>query len=155
VCIGGNPVACAAADQCHDAGLCDPSSGVCSSPAKPVASACSDGNACTTGDTCNGIGTCVPGAALDCNDNNVCTADDCDPSAGCVRGEANLDVSDWSADRVDGRDLVVLANAWNSCPGDPVYSVAANLDRISAMPGACVDMTDFHLFMNAFGQACP
>ena len=48
---------------------------------------------------------------------------------------------------VDGRDLAVLAGAWNSCPGNPRYAAAANLDR----DGICIDLGDFHLFMDAFG----
>jgi hypothetical protein len=61
-----------------------------------------------------------------------------------------MDVSGFSATRVDGRDLVVLANAWNSCSGGGAYNGAADLDQDS-----CVDLTDFHLFMNSFGQSCP
>ncbi|MBK8995696.1 MAG: hypothetical protein IPM35_08110 [Myxococcales bacterium] len=44
-CTGSNPVVCAASDQCHLAGTCDPSTGVCSSPAKPDSSTCDDANA--------------------------------------------------------------------------------------------------------------
>jgi hypothetical protein len=60
VCSGSNPVVCAASDQCHDAGTCDLSSGVCSTPAKANGSSCSDGNACTLNDTCQ-AGSCTPG----------------------------------------------------------------------------------------------
>ena len=31
-CTGANPVTCAAPDQCHDAGTCNPATGVCSNP---------------------------------------------------------------------------------------------------------------------------
>jgi hypothetical protein len=72
-----------------------------------------------------------------------------------VHGLADLDESGFSANRVDGLDMVVLADAWNSCPGDPRYNVAANFDHSGVMPSACIDMTDFHLFMNAFGHICP
>src|SRR6185295_10772344 len=33
-CGGANPVTCAALDQCHVAGTCDTTSGLCSNPAK-------------------------------------------------------------------------------------------------------------------------
>jgi len=89
-------------------------------------------------------------AAVLCDDGHACTADLCDLARGCVNGDANLDASGFSADRVDGRDLVVLADAWNSCPGDLSYAAAANLDQTG-----CVDVTDFHLFMMAFGRTCP
>src|SRR5439155_704926 len=56
-CIGTDPVVCSASDQCHVAGTCDPSTGVCSNPAAPDGTACSDGNACTRTDTCQ-AGAC-------------------------------------------------------------------------------------------------
>mgnify|MGYP007099124517 CR=1 FL=1 len=51
-CTGANPVVCSALDQCHDAGMCDPMTGVCSNPVKANGSACDDGNACTI-DACD------------------------------------------------------------------------------------------------------
>jgi hypothetical protein len=64
-CVGGSPVVCAAADQCHVAGTCDPVTGVCSQPVKPDGSTCDDGDACTTGDTCQ-AGGCQPGPQVAC-----------------------------------------------------------------------------------------
>src|SRR5207302_1415477 len=58
VCTGANPVVCAALDQCHVAGVCDPANGICSNPPKPNGSACTDGDACTQTDTCQ-AGACV------------------------------------------------------------------------------------------------
>src|SRR5439155_963027 len=49
---GTNPVTCAPAEQCHDAGVCDPATGACSNPVKPDGAACNDGNACTRTDNC-------------------------------------------------------------------------------------------------------
>src|SRR5439155_136303 len=57
-CTGANPVVCAAADQCHVAGTCDPATGTCSTPAKPDGATCDDGNACTRTDTGH-AGTCI------------------------------------------------------------------------------------------------
>jgi hypothetical protein len=111
---------------------------------------CDDGIDCTI-DVCSvgaGCNHTINTAA--CHYGNTCTADICDPSSGCVHRVANIDTSGFSTDRVDGRDLVVLADAWNSCPGDPAYDAAANLDQ-----AGCVEATDFHLFMTAFGRACP
>jgi len=66
VCTGSNPVTCSAIDACHDAGSCEPTTGLCSSPAKPNGSPCDDANACTANDACQdgvcaGNGTALPG----------------------------------------------------------------------------------------------
>jgi hypothetical protein len=150
-------VVCFASDQCHDVGVCSPGTGTCSNPAKPAGTACSDGNACTTTDTCSAAGACVAGPPLACApDGDVCTADVCNAATGCATSETNLDTGGFSASRVDGRDLVVLADAWNSCPVDVTrYNPAANLDQDAASPGNCIDGTDFHLFMDSFGMSCP
>jgi 6-phosphogluconolactonase len=87
--------------------------------------------------------------AVLCDDGVTCTADVCDPTSGCAHLAVNWDTDGFSASRVDGRDLAVLASAWNSCPDDPSYDAAANLDQV-----ACVDLIDFHLFMSAFGRSC-
>jgi hypothetical protein len=118
------------------------------------ANACDDGNVCTQNDTCSG-GVCVSGTAVVCDDGNVCTADVCDPVGGCVASSANVDTTSFSLNRVDGRDLAVLAAAWNSCPGDARYNGAVNLDGQATLPGACIDLTDFHLFMSSYGLSCP
>ena len=52
---------CAAQDQCHSAGACDPASGTCSNPAKADGTACDNGNICTLADTCQ-AGTCTAGS---------------------------------------------------------------------------------------------
>jgi hypothetical protein len=59
-CTGGNPVTCSALDQCHIAGTCNVSNGLCSNPNAPDGTRCTDQNACTLSDTCQG-GTCVGG----------------------------------------------------------------------------------------------
>jgi len=74
-CRPGRPKACQALDQCHDAGTCDPASGVCSDPAKPDGVACDDADLCTTIDRCVG-GVCL-GSPLDCDDGIGCTDDPC------------------------------------------------------------------------------
>src|SRR5439155_1418838 len=76
-CVGGNPVVCTAADQCHTAGVCNPASGGCSNPAKLDGAPCDDGNTCTRTDTCE-AGACVGANPV------VCTAaDQCPPAATC------------------------------------------------------------------------
>src|SRR5947199_10784648 len=79
-CTGTNPVVCAAPDQCHNAGTCDPASSVCSNPAKPDGAACSDGDACTQTDTCQG-GSCTGTNPVVCAAQDQCHhAGTCDPA---------------------------------------------------------------------------
>ncbi len=56
-CVGTNPVVCTALDACHDAGVCNPSTGLCSDPPSPDGTFCSDGLSCTQVDTCQ-AGVC-------------------------------------------------------------------------------------------------
>jgi N-acetylneuraminic acid mutarotase len=141
--------------MCDDADVCttDACNGGAGCAHGNNTAACSDGSLCTTNDTCGG-GACVGGPALDCSDLNACTADSCIPPGGCVQLSANLDPSSFSDTRVDGRDVVVLADAWSSCPTGPTssrYIPAANLDPLTP----CIDDTDFHVFMTLFGRSCP
>jgi len=80
-CTGSNPVACTASDQCHSAGICAPSTGVCSNPAVANGTSCNDSNACTVSDKCQ-VGVCQPGAPVLIDDINPCTVDSCDPTTG-------------------------------------------------------------------------
>jgi glucose/arabinose dehydrogenase len=110
---------------------------------------------------CNGVDdncdTVVDEGSALCSDGKACTADVCDGANGCLatHPNVNLDTTGFSTDRIDGSDLVVLADAWNSCPGQPSYNAAANLDQVATMPGACIGDADFHLFMSSFGRSCP
>jgi hypothetical protein len=153
VCSGGNPIVCTASDQCHDPGVCNAVTGVCSDPAKADGATCSSGNACKVDEACSS-GTCQGGSARDCDDSDACTADVCDAVLGCMSQTVNMESTSFSSSRVDGRDLTVLAEAWNSCPGDPRYNDEANLDQGSTLLAACIDGTDFHLFMSSFGHTC-
>jgi hypothetical protein len=51
VCSGSNPIVCPSLNQCN-AGVCDPTSGACSTPPVADGTACDDGDACTSSDTC-------------------------------------------------------------------------------------------------------
>lgn len=83
VCTGASPVVCAPLDQCHDAGVCDPASGVCSNPAKPNGTACNDASVCTQTDTCQ-AGVCTGSSPVVCTALDQChDAGICDPVAGC------------------------------------------------------------------------
>ncbi len=81
-CVGSSPVVCAASDQCHVAGTCDPVTGVCSNPAKADGAACDDGDPCTQTDTCQ-AGACVGSDPVVCTASDQChDAGTCDPTTG-------------------------------------------------------------------------
>ena len=58
ICSGSTPVTCAAPDQCHLAGTCNPATGACNNPNKADNTACDDGNPGTSNDVCI-AGTCL------------------------------------------------------------------------------------------------
>ena len=101
VCTGANPVVCTASDQCHNAGTCDTTSGVCCNPAKADGTTCNaDNSMCTVADICT-AGVCVAGAAPNCDDGNVCTADSCVAATGCVNMVIAACLMDAAADTAD------------------------------------------------------
>ncbi len=86
------PLTCPpAVDQCHDAGVCDPATGLCASPAKPDGTTCDDTNACTRTDTCQ-AGSCTGGDPVVCTANQCQDAGTCDPATGvCTPAVSRLD----------------------------------------------------------------
>jgi hypothetical protein len=91
VCVGGTPVVCAALDQCHVAGTCNPLTGTCSNPPAANGTACSDGNKCTQSDTCQS-GACVGANPVTCVASDPChVAGTCDPGTGTCSNPAAAD----------------------------------------------------------------
>src|SRR5262249_23847735 len=81
-CVGGSPVVCTATDQCHDAGTCDPATGICSNPARRDGATCNDGDACTKVDRC-AAGLCVGSDPVVCATPDQCHAEGtCNPTTG-------------------------------------------------------------------------
>ena len=88
ICIGSNPIICNLPDQCHDAGTCDPTSGVCSNPRKADGTTCDDGNSCTQQDNCLS-GTCTGSNPVVCTAQDQChVAGTCNPSSGICNNPA-------------------------------------------------------------------
>jgi hypothetical protein len=86
-CLGSDPLICTALSQCHDAGICNPDTGVCSNPAKTDGTACDDGNACTQTDTCIS-GVCTGSQVVQCTAQDEChDVGVCDPATGCSNPE--------------------------------------------------------------------
>lgn len=82
-CVGATePVICTAIDDCHEAGSCESSTGLCTNPIKPTGTPCDDGNACTQTDRCQS-GTCIGADPVACVAADVChVAGTCDPQTG-------------------------------------------------------------------------
>jgi hypothetical protein len=82
VCVGLDPLVCQPSDQCHQAGVCDPDTGLCSNPEQPDGSACDDGDGCTQTDTCL-AGACTGTNPLECTAQDQCHQPGaCDPQTG-------------------------------------------------------------------------
>jgi hypothetical protein len=112
-CAPGAPVVCPIPDQCHSAGTCDSTSGLCSSPQKPDGSTCNDGLTCTTPDSCTS-GVCG-GAARVCNDGIACTLDSCTEAAGGCTTNTSACGCTKNSDCDDG----------NACNGTETCNLAA------------------------------
>ncbi|TMA90614.1 MAG: hypothetical protein E6J71_17315 [Deltaproteobacteria bacterium] len=121
-CIGADPVVCTALDQCHAVGECDPTTGVCSNPAREDGTACDDGSLCTRTDTCQ-AGQCTGGDPVVCTALDQCHAvGDCDPASGTC---SNPTKEDGAA--CDDMSLCTRADtcqAGQCTGGDPVVCTA-------------------------------
>ena len=92
-CLGASPVICAALDQCHAAGACDPTNGTCSNPNKVNGSSCNDSDACTQVDTCQ-AGACTGASPVVCAPLYQChAAGACDPTNGTCSNPNQADGS--------------------------------------------------------------
>jgi|GEM_PF-2009916 len=111
-CVGGEAKTCAASDDCHVDGVCDPRSGECSEIAADDDTPCDDGQACTTADVCH-AGACA-GEAVTCDDGLTCSVDACDEASGaCTADMAACSCVD-DADCQDGN----VCNGQETCGAD-------------------------------------
>src|SRR6185312_11543713 len=78
VCAGSSPVVCTASDQCHLAGTCNTSTGLCSNPTAADGSPCSNGNPPAQTDTCI-AGVCTDSCGDGYRDPSI---EECDDGAG-------------------------------------------------------------------------
>jgi RHS repeat-associated protein len=62
---GGSALTCVASDTCHDSGVCDPATGLCSDPVRPDGTSCDDGTSCSENDSCHG-GLCSGTPVANC-----------------------------------------------------------------------------------------
>jgi hypothetical protein len=130
VCTGTNSVTCTASDQCHVAGTCNTSTGVCSDPAKADGSGCTDGNACTS-DSCQ-AGVCTGTNSVTCTASDQChVAGTCNTSTGVCSDPAKADGSGCS----DGSACTTDSCQAGVCTGTNSVTCAA-LDQCH-VAGTC------------------
>ena len=154
-CAGTNPIVCTPFDQCHVAGTCTPSSGLCTNPFQPNGTPCSDGNVCTITDMCtNGTcggnsqtcgdgtvqGTCGEG----CDDGNAVNGDGCDNNCtptGCGNGIVTADEQCDDSDLTDGDGCsatCTVESGW-ACAGQPSVCTEVCGDGIQTPGEQCDD----------------
>lgn len=82
-------VTCQASDACHQVGICDPATGICSTPPVPDGTACDDGDACTLTDGCES-GVCKGSSTVVCPPPDACHLQgSCDPASGMCSNPPN------------------------------------------------------------------
>jgi len=83
-------VVCTASDDCHEAGVCDPATGLCAAEVPLDDQPCDDDDSCTQTDTCH-AGVCG-GTAVVCTASDQChVAGVCDPGTGMCSNPAAVD----------------------------------------------------------------
>lgn len=83
-CVGTDPEICVPEDPCHMVGVCQPESGLCTSPPRDEGDACDDGDACTEGTRCH-LKQCVNGTTVTCRPAGPCEVQaTCDSTDGCL-----------------------------------------------------------------------
>jgi hypothetical protein len=140
VCLGTMPKVCTASDQCHVAGVCAPSTGLCSNPTAADGTACNDGNACTIGDACR-AGTCTPAQTLTASHCAGVACDQCSFDVGsdvcslspdgCNNCVASTDGCDAIADPTDRQ----LCEDAYGCFTDPVRNCVVQGDALGCWCG--------------------
>jgi cysteine-rich repeat protein len=111
-CVGTDPVICEPLDQCHDAGTCNPGSGLCSDPAKADGTTCDDGDACSTTDECSSgvcAGTGLSPDGTTCDDGSACTLTDTCNGGACIGTDPIICVSSGQCHEVGVCDPVTGA----------------------------------------------
>lgn len=130
-CIGANPVACAASDQCHIVGTCDTTTGMCSNPAAMDGTSCNDDNLCTQTDSCS-AGSCTGTNPVTCMASDQChVAGTCDSMTGVCSNPAAMDGSVCASNMIPG---ACTMGACIAC-GDGIKSATEPCDDGNATAG--------------------
>lgn len=146
-CTGTNPKVCTALDVCHNVGICNTSTGICSNPNKPDGTSCVDGTVCNGNETCQ-LGTCTAGTALTCNDGDSCTTDSCNAQTGCVfTGSCNTSnlTAVWAG---EGGDKIAQEELRASADANAVINSVWDGSKIQVF-GAKNEMVNFNVVLEA------
>ena len=146
------PVACTALDQCHVAGTCNTSTGLCDNPNQTDGTTCDDSDACTDPDTCTS-GVCE-GTAVVCDDDDPCTADSCVSPTGCTTNpvpdcipcttvddcipDDDGDLCNGTLTCLDNDDQVCNGCAHGACVSDPATIVQCTQNPAECTETVCV-----------------
>jgi RHS repeat-associated protein len=150
-CVGSSVVTCAAIDQCHENGVCDPASGICSTPTKVNGALCDDGDACTQFDLCS-EGACLGSLPVLCTASDAChLPGSCGPATGqcsnpaAAAGGACPDADACNgAETCDGNGACVPGpppdiDDHNPCTSDTCDAVAGVVHRPVGEGTSCAD----------------
>src|SRR5439155_1742296 len=131
-CVGGNPVVCAASDQCHVAGTCDVLKGACLNPVAADGTAGDVGGACTRTDTCE-AGSCVGRSPVVCARSVHChVAGPCDPLTGACSTPSPSNGT--ACDDGDACTRTDTCEAGSCIGGNPVVCAASDQCHVA---GTC------------------
>ena len=135
-CVAGESLVCSALDACHDAGVCNPETGVCTDPAKEDGFGCDDGDACTATDTCQ-AGVCVAGDATVCTALDACHGIGvCDPQSGICSDPPKEEGA--NCDNGDPCTTADTCQAGVCVAGDPIACTAQDACHVA---GVCDPQT--------------
>lgn len=154
MCTGTDYVICYPLDQCHDAGVCNAGTGVCTNPAKPNYTPCDDGSVCTTADACIG-GVCEGFSPLDCSVSNPCLSGACDVDTGCYTTYNDGAPCDDANECTTGTTCVS-----GLCPSNTGSHVTCpapiNCSAVTCLPvGGCIDSPVDQCEQCATASDCP
>ena len=135
-------IRCTASDNCHDVGVCNPATGLCSDPERPSGMACNDNDPLTTDDKCiSGVCTgSVPCGTATCR----ASSPECNV-ASCVNGKCQdrpkLDgalCNDGDVTTMNDKCAVGICSGVNPCDSVICTGQASNA---CMLPGECEPAT--------------
>lgn len=136
VCTAGMAITCAAMDQCHVAGTCNPMTGTCSNPPANDGTTCNDGNLCTQTDACS-AGNCTGTNPVVCTASDVChVAGTCNTMTGMCSNPTAVDGTTCN----DGNPCTQTdsCSAGNCTGANPITCMASDQCHVA---GTCDSMT--------------